>query len=38
VVSPAPDSLRLTVALDPVALARGLRAAMGAEIGEIMRY
>jgi hypothetical protein len=37
VVTPAPDSLRLTVALDPVALARGLRAALGAEIDEIMR-
>ncbi len=33
-----PDALRLTVALDPVALARGARAAMGAEISEIMSY
>jgi hypothetical protein len=33
-----PDALRLTVALDPIALARAARAAMGAEISEIMSY
>jgi hypothetical protein len=37
-VDALPDALRLTVALDPNALARGARAAMGAEISEIMSY
>ncbi len=37
-VDALPDALRLTIALDPIALARGARAAMGAEISEIMSY
>jgi hypothetical protein len=37
-VEPLPDALRLTVALDALALARGARAAMGAEVIEIMSY
>jgi hypothetical protein len=37
-VEPLPDALRLTVALDALALARGARAAMGAEVSEIMSY
>jgi hypothetical protein len=37
-VEPFPDALRLTVALDPLTLARGLRASSGAEISEIMSY
>ena len=37
-VEPLPDALRLTVALDPLGLARGARAAMGAEVSEIMSY
>ena len=37
-VEARPDALRLTVALDALALARGARAAMGAEASEIMSY
>jgi hypothetical protein len=37
-VEPLPDALRLTVALDALGLARGARAAMGAEVSEIMSY
>ena len=37
-VEPLPDALRLTVALDALALARGARAAMEAEVSEIMSY
>jgi len=33
-----PDALRLTVGLDALALARGARAAMGAEVAEMMSY
>jgi hypothetical protein len=33
-----PDALRLTVMLDPVLLARAARAALGAEVAEIMSY
>lgn len=37
-VDAVPDALRLRVVLDAVTLARGARAAMGAEISEIMSY
>jgi hypothetical protein len=37
-VEPSGDALRLTVALDALALARGARAALGAEVSEIMSY
>jgi hypothetical protein len=37
-VEARPDALRLTVTLDALALARGARAALGAEASEIMSY
>jgi hypothetical protein len=37
-VEPFSDALRLTVALDALGLAHGARAAMGAEVTEIMSY
>ena len=36
--APLQDALRLTVVLDPLLLARGARAALGAEVAEIMSY
>ena len=37
-VEPFPDALRLTVTFDALGLARGAKAAMGAEVSEIMSY